>query len=181
MTDEVKESNQVVTEVSSTGEVTVKEGPLDETPNKIEAISSGQRKRINRHTNQQANHIKNYLDAQSRKKRALQAELKALENTIGRPSYNALKDMVTVRQPEVKDESGNVVKKAVEQVNYRALLLEGRNLIATLRKERIASKSRKKTTGRGSDRNSHRAMVRFLNRRNEESKNEPVTKTHEIK
>jgi hypothetical protein len=116
-----------------------------------------------------------------RSRNMMKAELKNIKSSLGRETYVALKEMMTVRNPEQKNETGEVTQKATETVNWKSLIVEGRNLITALRAERTKHSERKATSGRRSDRVRHNALARSLLKRNEVSKKEPVKKYHKVK
>lgn len=114
---------------------------------------------------------------QAQNRRAVKRErdqLNLLKRQLGKEDFNALKSVCTVEVPEQKDETGAVIQEKKTVVNKRALLVEASHLLVLLREERIKKGTRKRTTGRHSDRVAHRSMMDFLTRRNKEAAKELV-------
>ncbi len=97
-----------------------------------------------------------------------------LEKQIGSQDFKMLKQVCMVDIPEQKNEQGEVVQAARQELNKQALITEARNLIVLQREERIKKGLRKRTTGRSSDRSAHRSKVKFLSARAEQAQQEEV-------
>lgn len=170
--------SQLVEEMSKAVPEETANAPTETAPAKLSAT---QQKSLKKQQKKVEGMLKTYYAQNRRRGNSLKAELKAVKNALGKDSYKALKDIATVRTPEVKNEAGEVTQAASERVNYRALLIEGRNLISVLRAERTKLGKRSAQSGRSSDRSRHNSLVRYLLKRNEEAKAEEVKKAVEIK
>ena len=117
---------------------------------------------------------------QSRNKKsqdALKSKKALILNRIGNDEFEALKTICTIKTPEQKDDKGNIVQQAGEFVNWRAFVIEASNLIVLRRQARITAGTRKKTTGRGSNRTKQRHAVKHILERGQKAiqNNEPVS------
>jgi hypothetical protein len=154
---------------------------LKNQPEETQQLTTADRRRMKAYQDQMKTMVKKFRRDQNRRDSKLAGELKAIKNSLGKETFQTLKDICTVKTPEVKDEAGVVTQKARVEVNTRALITEGKILIAMLRQERIDKKLRKATTGRSSRRAAHRGMIDFLKARNTSAKDEPVKKSVELK
>lgn len=109
-----------------------------------------------------------FLKPQKKQERKLMNEVRRMRDEIGRKDFQMLRDIFTVTVPEKKDEHGKVLEAETKQVNWYGLILEARNVIVVQREQRIKAGLRKRTTGRSSDRKSHKAAIGFLLKRNAE-------------
>lgn len=102
----------------------------------------------------------------------LNRSLKELKKKIGTDDFEAIKAMVTTFHPEKKDEKGNVVQQAYNSVNYQALLVESKNFLVLRRERRMRDivgedgvttpRTRRRTTGRSSDRKAHKSRYLYI-------------------
>lgn len=174
MTEDTNVTEKVIAEVEQVNEaVSVDSGEQ-------QTMSNSQKKALKKYSKKVKKMMAAYNSETRRKNNMLKAQLKSIRDALGKESYAALKDIATVRIPEKKNEAGEVTQQASERINYRALLIEGRNLISVLRAERTKLGKRSAKSGRSSDRSRHNSLVRYLLKRNEEAKAEPVTKTVEL-
>lgn len=138
-------------------------------------MTNGQKKRMRQQQEQFAQMFKSYQEKQQKQRKIFKRAALSLRNALCKEDYNNLKNICTVRVSEQKNEAGEVTRKASSYVDYRALAIEGRLTIAVQREQRIKSGHRKSTTGRSSDRKAQKNLMKFINRRNEETlQKEPV-------
>lgn len=109
-----------------------------------------------------------FLKPQKKSQAKMMKQVRVVREQIGRQDFKMLRDIFTQNTPEQKDEAGNVLQPASSQVNYQALLAESKHVIVMQREHRIQAGLRKRTTGRSSDRKSHKGTLNFLLARNAE-------------
>lgn len=107
-----------------------------------------------------------------KKQNRVNRQLKELEKQIGTDDFEAIKVMVTTFHPEQKDEKGNVVQQAHNAVNHKALLTEAKNFLILRRERRmknienpdgtVTARTRKRTSGRSSDRKAHKIAYNHI-------------------
>ena len=88
---------------------------------------------------------------------------------LGKEDYKTLRDICTIHTPEQKNEKGEVTAKAASFLNRKALLSEGRLILALKREQRITAGQRKRSTGSSSARKAHRATINFIHMRDAET------------
>lgn len=126
---------------------------------------------------QQEHFAKMFADYQAKQRRSylkVLSRVRVLKEEMGADDFNVLKDICTVRTPEVKNEAGEVTQEAKSQVNYQALLAEGRLVIALNRESRIKAGLRKRSSGNTSTRRNHSIIIKFIEARNKVASSEPV-------
>lgn len=109
-----------------------------------------------------------FLKPQKKSHQKMMKQVRVVRDQIGRQDFRMLRDIFTQVTPEQKDEVGNVLQPASAQVNYPALLAEAKNVMVMQREHRIKAGLRKRTTGRSSDRATHKSTLDFLLKRNAE-------------
>lgn len=127
-------------------------------------IVHGQRQR--KHQNNMFR--KMYIAPQRKQLNALMNRVGVIRSSISKQDFQLLRELFTVQVPEQKNESGEVTQAAASYVNWYGLLQEGKNVIVVQREERIKAGLRKRTTGRRSDRASHRSAIDLILKRNAE-------------
>ena len=115
--------------------------------------------------------------AQMKRQGRVTRQLKDLSSKIGHDDFEALKAMVTTFYPEKKDDKGVVVQEAYNSVNYAALIVEAKNFLVLRRERRMSGyttenpetkeetyhpPTRKRSTGRTSDRKAHRNTYNYI-------------------
>ena len=102
---------------------------------------------------------------QAKNRRKVRTEVARIAAALGPDDFKNLKEICTYQVPEQKGPDGAIVQKAESRVNFRALIIEGRQAIVLNREARIVAGLRKRSTGRSSDRKAHRSTLNFVNMR----------------
>jgi len=188
MTQEENQQNATTTEgpdaftnpampVESTGlataETTVQTAPsavTNEPDATVKNLSEKKMAKMSKKSNKQIKKIMKMIQDNQRKNQVkMKEEIERMKISVGKENFNALKAICTIQIPEKKDEQGNVIQAAANQVNFQALEKEVKNLLVLQREKRILEGKRKRSTGRSSDRKAHKARYKFLLNRNKET------------
>ena len=131
-------------------------------------ISSNEIKKTKKQNKKMRKFFSQMKEVQANNKRKFERKIEILKQILGKEDFNALKSICTVKTEEKKDSNGNIIVKAKSEVNYTALLIEGRLAVALNRESRIKAGKRKRTSGSASNRATHSKTVKFINKRNKE-------------
>lgn len=141
----------------------------------VPKLTKRQRKQMKEQQAKFAKMFQGYEERRAKAEKKLKEESLRMKDLIGRTDYNVLKDICTIHTPEQKDEKGEVTAEASSFVNHKALIEEAKLLLVLKREERIKLGTRKRSTGRSSDRKAHGGLVNFINQRNDDTlKKEPL-------
>lgn len=133
--------------------------------NKLEKTA----KKIKRNMKAQQEFLtKFYITPREKQQVRLEKKVKVVKSWLHPDDFKMLENIFTVNVPEKKDEKGEVTEKAYSYVNYEGLLLEARNVLVVQREERMKSGKRSRSSGRSSDRKTHKASLKMLLKRNAE-------------
>lgn len=116
--------------------------------------------------------VSKYTEQSQQLNSKIARQLELLEESLGSDDFAMLATICTTITPEVKNESGEVTQEAREELNKQALLIEGKNLIALKREDRIKAGLRKRSSGRSNRRRLYAAQMRYINSRNEAASQE---------
>lgn len=139
--------------------------PVTESPQNIE-VSTKKAKLSNKDNKKMRKLHAQFIEQNANRKEKLKTKLRVLRSTLGKRDYRALKEICTTNVPEMKDAVGEIIQKAAKQINYTALLAEGKLAISLNREQRIKTANRKRSSGRSSKRASHSATVSYIEKRN---------------
>lgn len=103
---------------------------------------------------------------QQKARRKLKVQVALIRSSLGAEDFKNLKDICTQNIPEQKGPDGSVIQKSRSVVNYRALVVEGKQAIVLNREARILAGQRKRSTGRASQRKAHVGSLNYINLRN---------------
>lgn len=164
------------TTVSETKSDQIEKGMADPSDGPSTAASSNQdppapkpnraeRRRMKRQGKSIRTFINQMHKNQAKQKHKFNVAANAVMQQLGYEEFDALVAICTVKQPETKDDKGNVTKKASEFVNWKALFAEAKNMVVLRREQRILRGERKRSTGRSSDRKRHKTSLKFIKER----------------
>jgi hypothetical protein len=137
-------------------------GPNQNTPPPAPPLSMRAMKKMDKQRKMLMKLIKASRASQLKKQGALTRQLGVLRKAVGDSNFEAIKAIATTFYPEKKDDKGNVTQEAYNSVNYKALMAEARHLIVMQREKRIREGTRRRSSGRSSDRKAHSLTYRYL-------------------
>jgi hypothetical protein len=128
-------------------------------------LSNKQKKSIANQEVQMKRMMTRVRTQQGRQRRKLKVAVANIKKALGKEDFALLKEICTRQIPEQKGPDGAIIQKAKSVVNYHALVSEGRQALVLNRQARIESGTRKKMTGRSSQRKTHKNSVNYINMR----------------